>query len=619
MLNCKWIEKAKVILAAYFRKAVDCFLAYFRLIPHEYVCHVRCILMLLLLYSVLSIIIYPKFNGAVFFKELFALLCTYVAIFIWFLDKMKVEWPHKVAAVVVICTAPVLFAHNAFSVAMVMIFFMIFLEFLAFEYLRGCHLFANSVPIYVICDDEQDAIFFKTHCKDHKILKMIVLTKQMSRGREFSYLASVHDLKKWLSRLNKIPFFPFPRRLIYFPQKINSNVLEQLIEISSFFSIPIFRAQKRDIDGSVAKKSRAVVSLELRPISWNDFEDIDISELEKSSLASVLKNKRLWFCFDGRQSVLDLISAISIVNSSAELTVICETEKLAADVQQELAANGNLERCRIKVMDLDLMLQQNSHPDILFYNMPVKYAGSSESCLAEAVVKNVLDMNRMIKFAQSKKIQYVFVLSSNAAINPKDWNGATQRLGELFAQYADSNSRKFHTKFRIIRIPEVLGDLCGFCELVAAAIRHGGIPEISYADSPSTKVYYRRDVLEILLKFFAFSLKNYDFFSSVYTMAPGKNLASEKLAKIVGDLFLLRRAVDTVIVTETAGVVDMNAYGNITEIFEHTEIDELLCTKFTGLRREYEGNLWSIEQINAMGTRELIGAVFQSVGDKLKK
>jgi hypothetical protein len=117
-----------------------------------------------------------------------------------------------------------------------------------------------------------------------------------------------------------------------------------------------------------------------------------------------------------------------------------------------------------------------------------------------------------------------------------------------------------------------------------------------------------------------FSLKNYNFTSSVYTMAPRESLAPEKLAKIICDISLLRKDVDVPVISSgTMEAADSDSYANIVETFENTEIDELLCTKFIGSRRESYENLWSIDQVNAMDTRELIAAVFQSIGDKLKK
>ncbi|MDR3155795.1 MAG: polysaccharide biosynthesis protein [Holosporaceae bacterium] len=613
--NCRWFKKIKVTSMTYFREVLDYFFTYFQHIPRKYIYHMQYLLALVLLYAVLSAIIYPKFNGVVFLRELFALLCTYVAIFVWFFDRIEIELPHKIAAVVIICTAPMLFMHNAFSVAVVLILFMIFFEFVLFEYLRGCHLFASTTPVYVICHDEQDALFFKTYCKNYKILEMIIFADQVPSKQEFSRLASPQDLQKKLCRLNKIPFLPFPRRLIYFSSKINADILEQLVEISSFFSILLLKAQKKIVN----EKDNEAIRVSLQPISLDDYENVNVSMQEKSNLTSVLKNKRLWICFDGRRSVLDFIRAISFVHS-ADLTIVCETEKLAVDVQRELGMNGNRGRCKAKVMDLDLMLKQNSHPDILFYNMPIKYACSSESCLTEVVVKNVLNMSRLIEFAQNRKIQYVFVLSSNGAVNPKDWSGATQRLGELFVQHADSNSRKFYTKFRIVRIPEVIGDPCGVCERMITALKQDGLINIGCGDFPLTNVYGRRNVLAILLKFLVFSMKNYDFSSSVYTIAPKRILSPEKLVKIICDLFSLRQHIDIPIILDKASeAADTGDYTNISETFENTEIGELFCTKFVSSHRESYENLWNIEEIGAMDTRELITAVFQSIDDKLKK
>jgi hypothetical protein len=217
----------------------------------------------------------------------------------------------------------------------------------------------------------------------------------------------------------------------------------------------------------------------------------------------------------------------------------------------------------------------------------VKSAHSGEENLKEAVVKNVFETKRLIDFVQLCKIPMVFILSGSGALNARNWIGATQRLGELLAQFADSQHRKAFTKFRVIRIPDEVGDPEGVFGKTVSSILSDGYINCDHQNSESNTVYYRKDILPLLVKAVTFLMKSNDVTSSVYTIVPKNN--------IIFDDFI-----------------------DIDELIEKTAIPGILRTKFTCNSLANYSNVWTIEEINAMTTRELISAVFQNLSEKIK-
>lgn len=579
--------------------------------------HLQNISVLIGAYTLTSIFIYPEFKFVTFLKEVFSLICVYGAIFLWFIDKIKADIRCKIVIGVTACAAPVIFVSNTFSIALIEILLMIFIEYIVFEYLRGCNLFSNLIPIYLVTDDNKKPNFINKLYKKYKILEIINLSSTNTKNSKFVFntMNSIDGIKNRLLKTNKIPFFPFPRRILYFSYQQDIEILSRLSELSAEFSIPLFKIS--DISDNQHPNSLNS-DFEISPLRVQDFEQIIIDTQEKAALTSVFKNKRVWIYYDGRQSVFDLIAAICSVNS-ADLTIFCESETLLCEINNELNGKNTYKNYKTKVIDTNLLNLQESKPDILFYNIPIKSIESSEDNLKEALVKNVLNTKHIIEFAQKLKIRFVFLLSSIEALNASNWIGATQRLGELIVQSADSKSRKLYTKFRIIRLPECITDKTSILGSIISSIKSEG--QINLASPNSIKYYHRKDILHPLLKMLAFALKEHDFSSSVYTIMPQKQILLENAIKIICNNLGLRKDEDIKIVCNSKlETMDLESFPNISETLEKTEIDSVMSTKFLSTNLDIAKTvLWDIEQIKEMKTRDLITSVFQNLNEKTKK
>ena len=491
--------------------------------------HFQNIAILLACYSIVSIFLYPKFNLIIFAKEIFALLCSYGAIFLWFVEKITPQTQHRIALGVTACISPIFFINNSLALAIIEIFCIIFLEFVAFEYIKGVDLFSKEIPVYIICNTKAEVEVAKTFGKKYKILELILLGENVSdKPAGVSSLSSVESIERWLKKIRRIPFFPAPRRFIYMSPKLNANLLGKFLEISSNFSIPFFKGTVND------------GSLNVVPVSIHDFERISISSQEKTLLSSVMKGKRVWITYDGRGSIVDLVHAIVLSSPTTDISVLCESEKLANEINLELAMRCYNKSYSIKVMDLNLICQQSAKPDIFFYNLPVKTFDVGDDNLKEAVIKNVIDTEKFISFVQKQKIPFVFVLSSLEALNSNNWVGATQKLGELLVQFADYKSRKLQTKFKVVRLPETPTDLSGLASKIMSSILLNGYVNVDVPKSELQKMHYRKDIISPLIKLVAQSLKEYDPFHSTCSIIPQKGVTQEDVVKLLCNILCIR-------------------------------------------------------------------------------
>ncbi|MDR1333778.1 MAG: polysaccharide biosynthesis protein [Holosporaceae bacterium] len=574
-------------------------------VPEKYIFHIKNFSIVLLSYGIASFFIYPEFNFSNFLREVFSLACTYCAVFLWFGDKIENEISFRMVIGVTACAAPVLFVNNPFGVAFVSLWFIVFCEFLIFEYKRGCNLFSDLIPVYIICENESEAEQAVEFFSSYRVLELVVLSGENHYGS----MKSIKDVKKWLSKINRVPFYPSPRRLLYLYETLNRDTFSELLEVSASFSIPLFKANKN---------TSLPNTLSIAPISFGDLETIDAVTFDKAALSASFKGKRVWICYDGRESILDLIYAISSVGS-VDMTICCESEKLMFEVEQELSCRCSGKNYKIKVMDLRLLELQPSKPDVFFYNMPIKSVRSCEENLKEAVVKNVLETRHIINFAQSNKIPIMFILSSSGALNARNWIGATQRLGELFAQFADSQHRKTFTKFKIIRIPNNVSDPSGiFGKVISSIFANGCINDCSQSSELNT-AYYRKDILPLLTKVVTFLMKGNDATSSVYTITPKNNVTFNNFVKNVCNIVCLRKGSDVQVVQDNQPKeMELDDFIDINEPLEKTAVPGLLRTKFSCADPASYSSIWTFEEVGAMTTRELISAVFQSVNEKIK-
>jgi hypothetical protein len=566
---------------------------------------------------VASAIVYPEFKALRFLKEVFSLLCSYGAVFVWFVERIGEKARIGVAVCVMSCLAPVLFLNNPFGMALVCILLMMMVTFILLEHIRGCRLFSASIPIYVVCGNEEEAKEFLRLSSDRRILEVLVLSSGKCPNGQISTLKSMDAMCRWLRRINRLPFYPFPRRLMYYSREMDAENFDRLLRLSAEYSIPLFKAVKNTFLEQGQSKSSAF--LNVLPVSFADFEPVNVSPQDRSGLSSVFKGKKIWICYDGRGSILDLLCAISLVNP-ADITLLCESEKLMVEAERELqtrCANANY---RLKIFDLDLLPMQEMKPDIFFYNIPIKSLHFGEYHLKETVMKNVLDTQRLIQFAQSSRIPMVFVMSSLGSSRQTNWIWATQRLGELAAQFADYQSRKYFTKFRVVRLPEGTADELGIFGKIMSSISSNGYVNVDFPHTEFTNVHYRQNLLPPLLKIITSGVKAYDSSSGVYTIVPRNKVSLEDLIAKICNLLGLRKGLDVpVVYSQKSEEMNLEDFSSISEPMEETALEGVFCTKFTVTKPSLYETIWTVEEISHMTTRELISAVFQNLSEKIKR
>lgn len=546
-------------------------------IPSKYIEHFENISIIIFAYLISSLIIRPEFQFLTILKELFAIICCYTAVIFWFVDKISKTNRYRFAMIVITFIAPIFFITNPFSVATTILIFIICLNFLFFECLRVKNLFSTVTPVYVICEDEYDQNVLNSLEKKFKVMEVIYL------NQEKSSLKNLDDMHAWLKKINKFLFYIFPRYLIYLAKKKNPDTLLKLTDIAKEFSIAVLKVNNNKI----------------LPLSFSDIDSFTPNAQEKSMISSIVKNKKIWIIYDGRNFVLELIKSISMI-SSTDVIVFCENEKTSSILELNSDKNRNF---KIKIADNNVICSQDSSPDILFYSLPVISSKINDISFKDVSIKNIVETNNIIKFAQKCRARYVFLLSSSYYSH--EWIKATSIEAEHLAQLADSQHRKNYTKFIPIRIPNHILDQFGIIDQMKANLK--GIQNKIFA----SKVFLKKDVMPLLIKCIYMSIKDNLFNSNAntYTLNP----ETYDLNKVIKYLQFIFQSNEVDFNISDEEIVKLENFPSIEEDIIETSEPGVTFFKLKNLQIDSYKEALNIEQINSMSVRELVSDVFERI------
>ena len=154
-----------------------------------------------------------------------------------------------------------------------------------------------------------------------------------------------------------------------------------------------------------------------------------------------------------------------------------------------------------------------------------------------------------------------------------------------------------------------------------SSILSKGCVNIDFPESELLTVYHRKDVLPLLARAVTLALKTYDSNSCVYTVAPKNGIVLDELIKHVCNVFCLQKDKDVrVVYNNKSEPMELDNFPNIAkETPEKTNVANVFSTKLMNANPEDYNDIWKIEEIRKMSTRDLISAVYQSLNQKLKR
>ena len=124
----------------------------------------------------------------------------------------------------------------------------------------------------------------------------------------------------------------------------------------------------------------------------------------------------------------------------------------------------------------------------IFHSAAYKHVSFVEDNIVESFINNVIGTYKIAFTAMNKNIGNFVHISSDKAVNPTNFMGATKRISELLVQnlnvsHKNIDNKNKHTKFGIVRFGNVIGSSGSVVPIFQKQINEGGPVRVTHKEA----------------------------------------------------------------------------------------------------------------------------------------
>ena len=287
---------------------------------------------------------------------------------------------------------------------------------------------------------------------------------------------------KWGRFLNGVPIVGGRGRIIEAARERN---IDQII-----FAIPSLRAKEKKAILEICQQtgcrvrvlpeiykmmSGSVSMAAVKDVQMEDLLGREPVKLDTAMLSGFLRGKTVLVTGGGGSIGSELCRQIASYEPK-RLVILDIYENNAYDIQQELLRIYgrnfplSVEIASVRDKEKVYKLVQRYRPDIIFHAAAHKHVPLMEDCAEEAVKNNIFGTYHVVRAAEKFGVKKFVMISTDKAVNPTNFMGATKRFCEMILQ-----SRKGSpTEFCCVRFGNVLGSNGSVVPLFKRQIATGG-------------------------------------------------------------------------------------------------------------------------------------------------
>ena len=231
----------------------------------------------------------------------------------------------------------------------------------------------------------------------------------------------------------------------------------------------------RYIPGMYQLVNGQVTVSQLRDVQIEDLLGRESIKLDLASLNEFLGGKTVLVTGGGGSIGSELCRQIA-AHKPGKLIIVDIYENNAYDIQQELKQRwGNKLDMKViiaSVRDKERIYSifEKERPEIVFHAAAHKHVPLMEDCPAEAVKNNIFGTYHVVRAAEKFGTKKFVMISTDKAVNPTNFMGATKRFCEMILQSRVGST----TEFCCVRFGNVLGSNGSVVPLFKKQIAEGG-------------------------------------------------------------------------------------------------------------------------------------------------
>lgn len=264
------------------------------------------------------------------------------------------------------------------------------------------------------------------------------------------------------------------------------------------------------------------------------------TQLDPSELARAIGGRVVMVTGAGGTIGRELVRQIAVLNPG-KLILLDAGEFNLYSIDQELReVFPNVPRvaelCSIRQREALMKIFATWRPELVFHAAALKHVPLVEDNPSAGVQTNVIGTRNVADAARRFHVRAMVQISTDKAVNPVGVMGATKRLGELYCQALDIDSRS-DSRFFTVRFGNVLGSSGSLIPLLQRQLSHRGPLTITH---PDIERYFMtvQEAVQLILHGTACALREDNRRGQIFVLDMGKPIkivdVAHRLIRLAG-------------------------------------------------------------------------------------
>ena len=270
-------------------------------------------------------------------------------------------------------------------------------------------------------------------------------------------------------------------KIIIADQKISRNDIDLLLKFTDKIGVSLARLPKISELNTAVENNKN----EARPIDIEDLLGRAETRFDKTDLKKLIRNKTILITGAGGTIGSELSGQISdmdpkkiILTDYSEYALWNITDIISNKISNEKILSILLDTRDKNAVDKAF---SDNKPDIVLHAAALKHVPICENHPSDAIKTNILGTRIIAEKAIQFKTKIMVLISTDKAVDPTNFMGASKRAAEIYIQNLDR--QKSDTNFITVRFGNVLGSTGSVIPLFQKQILRGGPIKVTHKDT----------------------------------------------------------------------------------------------------------------------------------------